>query len=54
MRAKNKKLIEARRLYYKSWRKHNKDKIEKYNQRFFQKKLLESQSDNTTKKDGGL
>ncbi len=37
MATKNEQLIQARRDYYKNWRKNNKDKIKEYNKKFWSK-----------------
>lgn len=40
-------LIEARRAYFRNWRKNNKEKVKKYNETFWAKKL--EMADNKTK-----
>lgn len=37
MATTNEQLIQARRDYYKNWRKKNKDKIKEYNKKFWLK-----------------
>lgn len=35
------KIVEARREYQRKWRKANKDKVQKHNKRFYEKKAAE-------------
>lgn len=37
---------QVKRLYFKDWRQNNKDKIKKYNQKFWQKRIKELEEKN--------